>query len=397
MRTTIRLCGSPANMLCLSRLWPARVSHLATVNGGKRSNERPSNKDAACINRVQVGQIIKWSFISGSPKLGKAEADNRVERSLYERANGYSYDAVKIFMPAAPRSRCRRPTSEHTPPDVTACIFWMKNPMPEKWRDVQNVDHVLGKYIIIDLRVTEEEWARERATIIDETPVEEYRERRLRAVSCETIYAFIYRAAQRAEPLWRYLARRHKRRRRRSRASQDTIKDRVSIHERMLAVFARIEFLFCKNLLVRPHYEARAWSSAVPTASQSKPQLFRLCQPMTPALPVGERRLRHVPSWAAVRQAAARHCVTTYRHRDQDTRVSEKFSSPQPDKARARLMLLLCPMFMRVTTDIRRGRQTNVRSAPRKMHAESVRAHECVLPRKKLKCAIWHWFQKLFS
>ena len=38
-------------------------------------------------------------------------------------------------------------------------------------------------------------------------------ERRLRAVSCETIYAFIYRAAQRAEQLWRYLTRRHKRRR----------------------------------------------------------------------------------------------------------------------------------------------------------------------------------------
>jgi IS30 family transposase len=45
-------------------------------------------------------------------------------------------------------------------------------------------------------------------------------ERRLRAVSCETIYAFIYRAAQRAEQLWRYLTRRHKRRRpRRSRPS----------------------------------------------------------------------------------------------------------------------------------------------------------------------------------
>ena len=34
-------------------------------------------------------------------------------------------------------------------------------------------------------------------------------ERRLQAVSCETIYAFIYRAAQRAEQLWRYLTRRH--------------------------------------------------------------------------------------------------------------------------------------------------------------------------------------------
>jgi IS30 family transposase len=56
---------------------------------------------------------------------------------------------------------------------------------------------------------------------------------RLRAVGCETIYAFIYRTAQKAEQLWRYLTRRHKRRRpRRSRPSRDTIKDRVSTHER---------------------------------------------------------------------------------------------------------------------------------------------------------------------
>ena len=67
-------------------------------------------------------------------------------------------------------------------------------------------------------------------------------ERRLRAVSCETIYAFLYRAAQRAEQLWRYLTRRHKRRRpRRSRPSQDTIKDRVSIHERPKTVDGRTE------------------------------------------------------------------------------------------------------------------------------------------------------------
>ena len=58
-------------------------------------------------------------------------------------------------------------------------------------------------------------------------------EPRLRAVGCETIYAFIYRTAQQAEQLWRYLTRRHKRRRpRRSRPSRDTIKDRVSINGR---------------------------------------------------------------------------------------------------------------------------------------------------------------------
>src|ERR1700751_2916233 len=68
--------------------------------------------------------------------------------------------------------------------------------------------------------------------------------------------------------------------------------------------------------------------SAVPTASQSKPQLFRLRQPMTPVLPVGERKLRHVSVFlAAVRQAGAFHYQAMYRRRDQSTRVSEKFSS----------------------------------------------------------------------
>jgi transposase, IS30 family len=67
-------------------------------------------------------------------------------------------------------------------------------------------------------------------------------ERCLRGIGCETIYAFIYRAAQKAEQLWRYLTRRHKRRRpRRSRPSRDTIKDRVSIHERPKDIDARTE------------------------------------------------------------------------------------------------------------------------------------------------------------
>jgi IS30 family transposase len=55
----------------------------------------------------------------------------------------------------------------------------------------------------------------------------------LRAIAMETIYAFLYRAGQKVEQLWRFLARRHKRRRKpAARRSRDTIKDRVSIHER---------------------------------------------------------------------------------------------------------------------------------------------------------------------
>jgi hypothetical protein len=98
---------------------------------------------------------------------------SRTSRSLYERANGYNYEAVKIFMPAGAKEPVYAHYVEHMPPDVTAGIFWLKNRDPKNWRDVQNVDHVLGKYIISDRPMTQEEWAKERATIIDETPVEE--------------------------------------------------------------------------------------------------------------------------------------------------------------------------------------------------------------------------------
>jgi hypothetical protein len=52
-------------------------------------------------------------------------ANKRVERSLYERANGYNYEAVKIFMPADAKQPVVVHYVEHTPPDVTAGIFWL--------------------------------------------------------------------------------------------------------------------------------------------------------------------------------------------------------------------------------------------------------------------------------
>src|ERR1700719_3308547 len=69
---------------------------------------------------------------------------------LFLWRSGYNYEAVKIFMPAGAKKPVYAPYVEHMPPDTTACIFWMKNRMPEKWRDVQNVVHVLGKYMISD-------------------------------------------------------------------------------------------------------------------------------------------------------------------------------------------------------------------------------------------------------
>jgi hypothetical protein len=102
-------------------------------------------------------------------KTGKAEADKRVERALYERATRYSYDAVKIVRDKN-GNIIKVPYQQHVPPEVTAQIFWLKNRDPARWRDAWQVEAVTGKYIISDRPMTEEEWLRERATLIDVTP-----------------------------------------------------------------------------------------------------------------------------------------------------------------------------------------------------------------------------------
>src|SRR3712207_91656 len=67
-------------------------------------------------------------------------------------------------------------------------------------------------------------------------------ERGLRAVSTETIYAFLHRPGQRGEKLWRLLPRgRAKRGRRRARQPRTTIAERASIHDRPESVEQRRE------------------------------------------------------------------------------------------------------------------------------------------------------------
>lgn len=70
-------------------------------------------------------------------KRGKQVPDSNVAASLYERAIGYSHESVKIFN--AGGAPLVVPFTEHFPPDVTACIFWLKNRQPRLWRDA--VDH----------------------------------------------------------------------------------------------------------------------------------------------------------------------------------------------------------------------------------------------------------------
>lgn len=102
---------------------------------------------------VERTTIWRWSQVHeefcNALKAGKLAADERVERSLYARATGYTFDAVKIFN--ANGEPLTVPYREHVPPDTTAAIFWLKNRRPDAWRDKTerdvNVKHTFVEFL----------------------------------------------------------------------------------------------------------------------------------------------------------------------------------------------------------------------------------------------------------
>jgi hypothetical protein len=102
-----------------------------------------TDADLADFFEVSIRTVENWR--AGHPeffeatKIGKAEADDQIERSLYLRAKGYTYDAVKIMQYEG--SPVLVPYREHVPPDTTAAIFWLKNRRKDDWRDKQTHEH----------------------------------------------------------------------------------------------------------------------------------------------------------------------------------------------------------------------------------------------------------------
>lgn len=75
--------------------------------------------------------------------IGKEVADSRVERSLYQRAVGYTYteqQAIKIKTGQHTEEVQIVEVERHMPPDTVATIFWLKNRKKKEWRDKQEVE-----------------------------------------------------------------------------------------------------------------------------------------------------------------------------------------------------------------------------------------------------------------
>lgn len=104
-----------------------------------------TDQEVADFFEVSVRTVYRWKVdhdaFCQALKAGKEKADERVMRSLYQRAIGYEQDEVKIFMPAGAENPVYAPFRAKVAPDTTAAIFWLKNRRPEEWRDKQTLEH----------------------------------------------------------------------------------------------------------------------------------------------------------------------------------------------------------------------------------------------------------------
>lgn len=100
-----------------------------------------TNAELAELLEVSLATIYNWKLehkeFLDALNLGKEISDKRVEKSLYDRAMGYSHMETKVFCNNGEITTTD--VMKHYPPSDVACIFWLKNRRPDDWRDKQEV------------------------------------------------------------------------------------------------------------------------------------------------------------------------------------------------------------------------------------------------------------------
>jgi hypothetical protein len=128
---------------------------------------------AECRGRSPFREVGPGRTLGGKPgvrwglKARKKEADQQIERSLYQRGPRLQLRRGQDIHAGRSKETIYAPYVEHAPPDTTAAIFWLKSRDPANWRDAWQIENVTGKYVISDKPMTEAEWIKELAVLID--------------------------------------------------------------------------------------------------------------------------------------------------------------------------------------------------------------------------------------
>ena len=98
-----------------------------------------TDKDVSQNIGISESTLNAWKKqfpeFSESLKKNKEVADRQVENALHKSAVGYYYEEDVVTNQGDVVT-----VKKYSKPNVTAGIFWVKNRMPDKWRDKQEIE-----------------------------------------------------------------------------------------------------------------------------------------------------------------------------------------------------------------------------------------------------------------
>lgn len=107
--------------------------------------------EIAWILGVSERTIYNWAedpIFDAARKAGKLVADATVLETLKKLTQGYDYfeeSVEKRLLPDGRSYTSQKRTKKHIPPNVVAIIFWLKNRLPDRWREKLQIEGILSK------------------------------------------------------------------------------------------------------------------------------------------------------------------------------------------------------------------------------------------------------------
>lgn len=134
----------PTAVEILSRGRPSPYKPEFAEQARKLAKLGATDYEIADFFSVNVVTIYRWKHahedFCNALVAGKDALDERVKRSLYQRAVGYTFESEKVFR--YEDKIIRAPILEHVPPDPGAAMSWLKNRQPAEWRERIEHNHM---------------------------------------------------------------------------------------------------------------------------------------------------------------------------------------------------------------------------------------------------------------
>jgi len=123
-----------------------KTEHLAVIY--KMCELGATDSDLAAAFGVTRGTINNWkkkhSEVFVQIRAGKNDANENVEKALYQRALGYKCDDVKFATFEGAITDAKK-FKKHYPPDIGAIKFFLTNRDPERWKNIIEQGHGDGE------------------------------------------------------------------------------------------------------------------------------------------------------------------------------------------------------------------------------------------------------------